>query len=165
MELNTFKPLLVKPSTGRSFGWSCSTFPLLQLARQPLGTRLDHQPQLNAKIRTITAVREIVCDVKANLCYTAFNSTQGSNRLRSTARSVTLTSASVRVSFMTTAKEQWSWGPCETLLQFSCYSSCLLQLSLHYVGLRVFKPWFQAYQKSDRTATVATPTGNLFGWS
>ena len=53
MELNTFKPWLVKPSMGPSFGLSCSTFPLLQLARQPLGTCLDHQPQLNAKVRTI----------------------------------------------------------------------------------------------------------------
>ena len=54
----------------------------------------------------------IVCDVKENLCYTAFDSTQGSNRLRSTARSVTLTSASVRVSFMTTAKDDFLFTAC-----------------------------------------------------
>ena len=35
-----------------------------------------------------------------------------------------------------------------------------LRFSLHYVGLRVFKPWFQAYLESDRMVTVATPTGS-----
>ena len=43
MELNTFELWLVRPAMGPSFGWSCSTFPLLQLARQPIGTCLDHQ--------------------------------------------------------------------------------------------------------------------------
>ena len=81
---------------------------------------------------------------KENLCYTAFDSTQGSSRLQSTARSVTLTSASVRVSFTTTAQERlvvvsmrnFGW-------QLSCYSSCLSRFSLH----RMFNPWFRPTKK------------------
>ena len=126
---------------------------------------------------TITARREIVCDVKENLFYTAFDSTQGSNRLRNSAQSVTLTSASVRVSFMTTAKERlvvvsMRHSSLTFIMSFTILSSPRIQTvvqslprigshshccdshgKLVWIHLNTFKPWL-----------VRPAIESLFGW-